>query len=221
MQTLLPQAWQAQLADYLASPAWAALTDRVEAAYQTETVYPPRAWLFTAFHLTPPEAVRVVILGQDPYHEAGQAMGLSFSVPEGTPLPRSLKNIYRERESDLGVPPSASGDLTDWARQGVFMLNTVLTVAQGQANSHAAFGWQSFTGAVIQSLSHLPQPIVFLLWGKPAAKLEPLTRSAHPRLVLKSAHPSPLSASRGFFGSRPFSQANAFLRAQGAAEIRF
>lgn len=209
MQTLLPQAWQAQLADYLASPAWAALTDRVEAAYQTETVYPPRAWLFTAFHLTPPEAVRVVILGQDPYHEAGQAMGLSFSVPEGTPLPRSLKNIYRERESDLGVPPSASGDLTDWARQGVFMLNTVLTVAQGQANSHAAFGWQKLTDTIILAAAALPQRPVFVLWGGFAGKKAALL--PEDSRVLLSAHPSPLSAYRGFFGSKPFSKVNALL----------
>lgn len=229
------------------SPAWDALLDRpfarsphretlrsAEAAAAQETVYPPRADWFAAFHRTPPERVRVVILGQDPYHEPMQAMGLAFSVPAGVPLPPSLRNICRELETDLGCPAPQSGDLTPWAEQGVLLLNTVLTVAAGQANSHSRLGWQRFTAEVLAAVAALPQPVAFVLWGAPAqkayAKAVGNGRSGFPasrgmpengpaRLILTAPHPSPLSAYRGFFGSRPFSQINAFLTAHGEAPI--
>ena len=192
------------------------------AAYETGTVYPPREQLFAAFALTPPEQVRVVILGQDPYHGPGQANGLAFSVGRGVPLPPSLKNIYRELERDLGRPAPASGDLSGWARQGVLLLNTVLTVRAGQANSHRELGWQAFTDEVIAALAALPQPIAFVLWGSQAQKKRPLILpAAGPRLIAESVHPSPLSAYRGFFGSAPFSRVNEFLQANGQAPIRW
>jgi uracil-DNA glycosylase len=211
--------WEGLLSPLLSDPRFDALSQKVEAARSGGVVFPPEELQFSAFSLTPPEEVRVVILGQDPYHEAGQAMGLSFSVPEGTKLPPSLRNIYKELESDLGIPPAATGDLTPWARQGVLLLNTVLSVGEGQANSHSKFGWQWFTDGVVSALSQLPQPIAFVLWGAQAWKKEPLTASSHPRLVVKSAHPSPLSAYRGFFGSRPFHQVNEFLEAHGESGI--
>ena len=213
-------AWRPLLAEELKKPYFAALAERVDAAYETQTVFPPREELFTSFELTPPEAVRVVILGQDPYHEPGQAHGLAFSVRRGVKLPPSLRNIYQELESDLGISPAKDGDLSAWARQGVLLLNTVLTVESGKANSHKSFGWQRFTDAVLAACAGLPQPVAFVLWGGQAQKKAPLLEgSAAPRLILQSAHPSPLSSYRGFFGSRPFSQINAFLRENGEAEI--
>ena len=164
--------------------------------------------------------MRAVILGQDPYHEPGQAHGLAFSVRPGVKLPPSLRNIFRELESDCGVPPRSSGDLTGWAEQGVFLLNTVLSVESGRANSHASFGWQTFTDAVTACLRSLPQPIAFVLWGAQAQKKAAVAAdSPYPRLVLQSPHPSPLSSYRGFFGSRPFSQINAFLEGHGERGI--
>ena len=190
--------------------------------FQSQTVYPPQEEVFTAFALTPPESVRVVILGQDPYHEPGQAHGLAFSVKDGTRLPPSLKNIYKELQADLGVEPPASGDLTRWAQQGVFLLNTVLTVEAGRANSHKDLGWQEFTDAVVAAVAKLPQPVAFLLWGSQAHKKAPVAvNSPYPRLVLQSPHPSPLSAYRGFFGSRPFSRINEFLAEHGQAPIEW
>jgi len=200
---------------------FSALSAQVEAAYAAAEVYPPRECLFSALEAAPPSAVRCVILGQDPYHAPGQAHGLCFSVPEGTPLPRSLRNIYRELSDDLGVPAPAGGCLLPWARQGVLLLNSVLTVQAGSAGSHRDLGWQWLTDALIASMSVLPQPIAFVLWGGWARGKAPLTASAHPRLVIESAHPSPLSASRGFFGSRPFSAVNAFLTQHGEAPIRW
>ena len=211
----LPAAWRDRI-DY---PALPVLMDRVEAAYIDETVYPPRDRLFAALEATPPEALRCVILGQDPYHEPGQAMGLAFSVPESCPLPPSLRNIFRELADDLRQPLRTDGDLTDWAKQGVLLLNTVLTVPAGRAGGHRNLGWQPFTDAVIASLAALPQPIAFVLWGADAGKKAPLCASIHPRLILKAPHPSPLSSYRGFFGSRPFSQINAFLTEHGEPPI--
>ena len=213
-------AWRPLLAEELKKPYFAALAERVDAAYGTQTVFPPREDLFNAFALTPPEAVRVVILGQDPYHEPGQAHGLAFSVRCGVKLPPSLRNIYQELESDVGIATAKDGDLTAWARQGVLLLNTVLTVESGRANSHKNFGWQRFTDAVLAACAALPQPVAFVLWGGQAQKKAPLLEGgAAPRLILQSAHPSPLSSYRGFFGSRPFSQINAFLCENGEAEI--
>lgn len=213
----LPAAWAALLRPDPA--AFAALSARVEAAYAAETVYPPRAQLFAALETTPPQAVRCVILGQDPYHEPGQAHGLSFSVPPGAALPRSLRNIYRELSDDLSIPAPASGCLLPWARQGVLLLNSVLTVRAGQAASHERLGWQWLTDGLIAALAGLEQPIAFVLWGAWARSKAPLAASPHPRLVLQSAHPSPLSARRGFFGSRPFSAVNRFLTQQGGQPI--
>jgi uracil-DNA glycosylase len=214
--------WRDLLADTLSAPYFAQLSDRVDAAYASATVYPPKEDLFAAFALTPPEAVRVVILGQDPYHEPGQAHGLSFSVRPGVALPPSLRNIYKELESDLGIAPSVGGCLEPWARQGVLLLNTVLTVEQGKANSHKDFGWQTFTDAVMAALAQLPQPLAAVLWGGQARKKAAVIKnSVYPRLVVESAHPSPLSSYRGFFGSRPFSRINAFLTENGEEPIRW
>lgn len=200
--------WNALLEGERSKPYYGKLLASVGAAYASATVYPPREQLFTALRLTPPERTRCVILGQDPYHEPNQAMGLAFSVPDGTPLPPSLRNIYKELESDLGVVRTG-GDLTDWAQQGVLLLNAALSVEQGRANSHASFGWQKLTDAVILAAASLPQKPVFVLWGGYAGKKAALLPPDTP--VLLSAHPSPLSAYRGFFGSRPFSRVNALL----------
>ena len=220
MTPTLPPAWQALLKDELQKPYWRSLEQRLGAAYESGAVYPPAQQLFAAFERTPPACVRAVILGQDPYHEPGQANGLAFSVSRGVKLPPSLQNIYKELEADLGVPVAKSGDLTSWAQQGVFLLNTVLSVRAHVANSHKDFGWQSFTDAVIAALAELPQPVAFVLWGAQAQKKAALVeKSPYPRLVLQSPHPSPLSAYRGFFGSRPFSQINAFLVSYGFSPV--
>ena len=220
MTPTLPPAWQALLKDELQKPYWCSLEQRLGAAYESGAVYPPAQQLFAAFERTPPARVRAVILGQDPYHEPGQANGLAFSVSRGVKLPPSLQNIYKELEADLGVPAAKSGDLTSWAQQGVFLLNTVLSVRAHAANSHKDFGWQSFTDAVIAALAELPQPVAFVLWGAQAQKKAAIIRqSPHPRLILESPHPSPLSAYRGFFGSRPFSQINAFLVSYGFSPV--
>lgn len=214
--------WQTLLAEALSSPAFAALSRQVESACASHTVYPPSDQIFSAFSLTPPERVRVVILGQDPYHEPGQAHGLAFSVQPGVKLPPSLVNIYKERESDVGVPPSSSGDLTHWAEQGVFLLNAVLTVEQGKANSHKNFGWQEFTDQVVAAIAELPQPVAFVLWGAQAQKKAKVAAaSPYPRLIIQSPHPSPLSSYRGFFGSKPFSQINDFLTEHGESPINW
>lgn len=220
MTPTLPPAWQALLKDELQKPYWCSLEQRLGAAYESGAVYPPAQQLFAAFERTPPTCVRAVILGQDPYHEPGQANGLAFSVSRGVKLPPSLQNIYKELEADLGVPAAKSGDLTSWAQQGVFLLNTVLSVRAHAANSHKDFGWQSFTDAVIAALAELPQPVAFVLWGAQAQKKAALVeKSPYPRLVLQSPHPSPLSAYRGFFGSRPFSQINTFLVSYGFSPV--
>ena len=212
-------AWQTRLQPELDKPYFAALMQRVDEAYRTGTVYPPRQELFAAFRLAPPERVRV---GQDPYHEPGQANGLSFSVAPGVRLPPSLRNIFEELRTDCGVTPPDSGDLTPWAEQGVFLLNSSLSVQAGAAGSHQAFGWQTFTDAVVAALAKLPQPVAFILWGAHAQKKAAIAQSSsYPRLVLQSPHPSPLSAYRGFFGSRPFSAVNEFLVQHGEAPVRW
>ena len=196
------------------------LAERVDRAYQETTVYPPRAALFAALRLTPPERVRAVILGQDPYHEPGQANGLAFSVAPGVKLPPSLRNIFTEYQHDVGLPAPSCGDLTHWAEQGVLLLNTVLTVEAGRANSHRDFGWQAFTDDVIAACAALPQPVAFVLWGSQAQKKAAVCRRGDaPRLVLCAPHPSPLSSYRGFFGSCPFSQINTFLCGCGEKEV--
>ena len=200
---------------------WDRISEQVENAYVTATVYPPRQQLFAAVQATPPEQVRVVILGQDPYHEPGQAHGLSFSVEPGTPIPKSLCNIYKELESDLEIPPAGSGCLRPWAENGVLLLNSILTVEAHKAGSHKKFGWEAFTDQVIAATNALPQPIAFVLWGNYAQKKESLIHTDAPRLVLASAHPSPLSAYRGFFGSRPFSKINEFLEENGQQPVNW
>ena len=211
--------WKELLKEQFDAPYYKELQEKVTAARARGEVYPPAGREFFALDTTPPEKVRVVILGQDPYHEPGQAMGLSFSVAKGCPLPPSLRNIYKELEDDLGVAPAPHGDLTRWAEQGVLLLNATLTVDRGNANSHADYGWQTFTDAVIAATNELPQPIVYILWGSHAQKKASLLKTDSPRLILKAPHPSPLSSYRGFFGSKPFSQTNAFLKAHGEAEI--
>ena len=183
----------------------------------SQTVYPPAEDTFNAFRFSSLTDTRVVILGQDPYHGPGQAHGLSFSVQSGIKIPPSLRNIYKELADDLGVEIPAHGDLTAWAKQGVLLLNTVLTVRDGEANSHRKQGWEKFTDAVIQTLSDREQPVVFILWGKPAEKKTSLIDSRHG--VIVSVHPSPLSARRGFFGSKPFSKANDLLTEFGQPTI--
>lgn len=210
--------WKELLQTEFTAPYYLALQERVRNARTLATVYPPQNRELYALELTPPERVRVVILGQDPYHEPGQATGLSFCVEKGTPYPPSLRNIFKELADDVGAE-AAHGDLTVWAEQGVLLLNTVLTVEKGRANSHADWGWQQFTDAVIAATNTLSQPIVFVLWGAQAQKKAALLNTKAPRLILNAPHPSPLSAYRGFFGSKPFSQINAFLRAQGADAI--
>lgn len=220
MLPTLPPAWRSLLADELQKPYYQELSRRLALAYETETIYPPEEDLFSAFSLTAPENIRVVILGQDPYHEPGQANGLAFSVQEGMRLPPSLQNIYKELEADLGIAPVRNGDLTPWAKQGVFLLNTVLSVQAHRANTHKDLGWQRFTDTVIASLRSLPQPIAFVLWGAQAQKkAAAIEKSPYPRKIIASAHPSPLSAYRGFFGSRPFSQVNDFLLSCGIDAI--
>lgn len=198
---------------------WEALSEQVEHAYAQTEVYPPREKLFAALNTTPPEQVRVVILGQDPYHEPGQAHGLSFSVEPGVTIPKSLNNIYKELEADLGLTAPQTGCLLPWAEHGVLLLNSVLTVEAHKAGSHRKFHWERFTDQVIRATNALPQPIAVVLWGNFAIKKAPLIQSDAPRLVLTSAHPSPLSAYRGFFGSRPFSKINAFLTENGEMPI--
>ena len=213
-------AWAEYLTGEAKKAYFPALCGKVEEAYANSTVYPPRQELFSAFLLTPPEAVRAVILGQDPYHEPGQAHGLSFSVKPGVPLPKSLRNIYKELQEDVGSAPP-DGCLIPWAKQGVLLLNAALTVEAHEAGSHRKFGWERFTDGVIEATNRLPQPIAFLLWGGWAQKKQALIHTDAPRLILTSAHPSPLSAYRGFFGSRPFSGINAFLARNGEPPIRW
>ncbi len=185
---------------------------------QQATVFPPDAEVFAALHLTPIEQVKVLILGQDPYHDDGQAHGLCFSVRSGIAIPPSLLNIFKELRSDLGCKMPNNGYLTHWAEQGVLLLNTVLTVQAHQANSHQGKGWETFTDAVIAAVNAKTEPVVFVLWGANARKkLALIDTSRH--TVIESPHPSPLSAHRGFFGSRPFSKINAALRKAGEAEI--
>ena len=186
--------------------------------YRTTTIYPDMHDIFNALKYTPYENVKVVILGQDPYHEPGQAHGLCFSVKKGVPKPPSLVNIFKELEADLGIAPPSHGCLTDWAAQGVLLLNTVLTVRRGQANSHKGKGWEIFTDRVIELLNEREKPIVFILWGANAkSKREIITNPNH--IIITGAHPSPLSAHNGFFGGRYFSRTNAYLTEKGEMQI--
>jgi uracil-DNA glycosylase len=218
----IPPSWRAALEPALATPEARRLGGWLCAEEAAgKLVYPPRGARLRAFKLTSLEAVKVVILGQDPYHGPGQAMGLCFAVPGGVAVPPSLINIYKELEADLGVPRPAHGDLSGWARQGVLLLNTCLTVEAGRAGSHAGRGWEAITDAAVGAVAARAEPSVFILWGShaqaKASRIPALIDGPH--MVIRSPHPSPLSAHRGFFGSRPFSRANAFLEAHGRGAI--
>ncbi|WP_250029312.1 uracil-DNA glycosylase [Paractinoplanes maris] len=213
---MLPAGWRAELAGFLDERATAALSEFVTAEYATHTIYPPIEDLFAAYRLCAPEQTRVLILGQDPYHGPGQAHGLSFSVREGVRIPPSLRNVFKELAADVGVAPPAAGDLTGWARQGVLLLNAVLTVRAAAAASHAGKGWEAFTDATIRALNARDDRVVFLLWGGYARKKAALiTNPAH--VVIEAGHPSPLNRV-GFLGSRPFSAANKAL-ADGGRDV--
>lgn len=219
----LEPGWKAALADEFSDEYMGVLRDFLMAERGAgKTIYPrPSNW-FRALDLTPLDAVKVVILGQDPYHGPGQAHGLSFSVEPGVPPPPSLRNIFKELEADIGLARPSHGFLEHWARQGVLLLNSALTVEQGRAGSHQGKGWERFTDAIVRTVAAKPDPVVFMLWGAHAQKKAAFVRSVEQgghHLVLKSAHPSPLSAHNGFFGSRPFSKANAFLERRGLTPI--
>ncbi|MBT9545503.1 MAG: uracil-DNA glycosylase [Candidatus Sericytochromatia bacterium] len=216
----LPTDWQKLLAEAKASDWWQNLASFVEAEYAQHTIYPPRSELFQALRLTPVERVKVVILGQDPYPGAGQAHGLSFSVAAGVPLPRSLKNIYRELSTDLNLPVPTEGCLNSWAEQGVLLLNTVLTVRAGASYSHRKQGWERLTDLLLKKLAEREAPCAFLLWGNPARAKKAMIQAPQ-HLILESAHPSPLSAHQGFWSSRPFSTLNHWLETQGQTPIRW
>ena len=210
--------WNDVLSDVIHGENYQKIREFLKKEYSSYYVYPPMELIFNAFKLTPYGKVKAVILGQDPYHEYGQAHGLSFSVTQGTPMPPSLKNIYKELKSDLGVDNGSKTDLTPWAKEGVLLLNATLTVRDGQANSHAKCGWAEFTDEVIKRLSDRQTPMVFILWGANARQKKALIDLSR-HFVVESAHPSPLSANSGFFGSKPFSKTNEFLRRVGQTPI--
>ena len=210
--------WKELLSPEFEKPYFAALTQFVRQEYATHRIYPRGSNIFRAFDKCPFDKLKVVIIGQDPYHGPGQAHGMCFSVKRGTPPPPSLQNIFKEIKSDLGIDPPQHGELTSWADNGVLLLNTVLTVREGQPNSHKGMGWEQFTDRIIQLLNERQQPMVFLLWGGNArSKARLITNPAH--LVLQCAHPSPLSAYNGFFGCRHFSKTNEFLVSRGMKPI--
>ena len=215
MNVQIDNSWKKHLAAEFEKPYFAQLTAAVRQEYRQTTCYPPGRLIFNAFNLCPFDRVKVVIIGQDPYHEPGQAHGLSFSVQDGVMFPPSLQNIFKEIEQDLGIPIPASGDLTRWAEQGVLLLNATLTVRAHQANSHAMLGWQKFTDAAIAALAAHREHLVYMLWGGFArGKAYMIDRTRN--LVLESVHPSPLSANRGgWFGQHQFSRCNAYLQANG------
>lgn len=210
--------WAVALEEEFTKPYYMELIKKVEEEYAQKQVFPPADEVYNAFHYTPLSDVKVVIIGQDPYHNENQAQGLCFSVSKGVDIPPSLVNIYKELESDMGCQIPSHGSLVKWAQQGVLLLNTVLTVEAHKANSHKGFGWEIFTDAAIKAVNELDKPVVFILWGKPAQKKRKmLTNEKH--LILEAPHPSPLSSYRGFFGSKPFSKTNEFLEEYGEKAI--
>ena len=221
MNVKINDSWAERLGNEFAQPYFSQLTDFVRHEYATTTCYPPGRLIFNAFNLCPFDSVKVVIIGQDPYHEAGQAMGLSFSVPDGVAMPPSLQNIFKEIQGDLGIGVPQSGNLTRWAEQGVLLLNATLTVRAHQAGSHQRHGWERFTDAAISRLSERRDHLVFILWGGYArSKASLIDRSRH--LVLESVHPSPLSANRGgWFGNHHFSRCNEYLAGHGMDPINW
>ena len=220
MDVKIEPTWRSRLSEQWDSEYFKELTDFVRREYRTTTVFPPARKIFAAFDAAPFDEVKVVILGQDPYHGPGQANGLSFSVNPGVALPRSLVNIFKEIADDTGQPMSTDGDLSRWARQGVLMLNATLTVRAHQAGSHQGHGWEQLTDAAVRALAERREGLVFILWGAYAQrKGDFIDRSRH--CVIASPHPSPLSASRGFFGSRPFSRANEYLKSLGKTPVNW
>ncbi|USS93644.1 uracil-DNA glycosylase [Fructilactobacillus ixorae] len=218
MKRFIDNDWWPILKPEFEKPYYQELRRFLVSEYQTHTVYPAMQRIFQAFEWTPFSATKVVILGQDPYHGPHQAIGLSFAVEPNVAVPPSLRNIYKELEHDLGIKPVQHGYLKHWADQGVLLLNAVLTVRDGQAYSHQGHGWEQLTDYAIAKLSERPEPVVFILWGRSARnKIKLIDQTTN--VVIQSAHPSPLSANRGFFGSRPFSKTNAALTAMGAAPI--
>ncbi|MEC1770308.1 uracil-DNA glycosylase [Schinkia azotoformans] len=215
---ILKNDWAPLLEEEFAKPYYQRLRTILREEYQTQVIYPDQYDIYNALHFTSFEDTKVVIIGQDPYHGPGQAHGLSFSVKPGVKIPPSLQNIYKELQSDVGCYIPNHGYLVDWTKQGVLLLNAVLTVRAGIPNSHKALGWEMFTDKVIETLNRREKPVVFILWGAYAQQKQQLITSSR-HFIIKSPHPSPFSANRGFFGSRPFSRANAFLREIGSGEI--
>lgn len=220
MPFIIPELWRPALADEIEKPYFHKLEAFVEDERRTQSVFPPEVDVFSALALTPPEQVKVLLLGQDPYHDDGQAHGLCFSVRPGVKPPPSLVNIFKELRDDVSVPISNNGYLVSWAEQGVLMLNAVLTVRAHQPNSHKNHGWETFTDTIIRQVSAGANPVVFVLWGAFAQKKIALIDGLR-HAVVQSAHPSPLSARSGFFGSRPFSQVNAALQSRGRTPIHW
>ena len=219
MNVAIEESWKKHLAEEFDKPYFAELTKNVRQEYQSGVCYPPGKLIFNAFNLCPFDKVKVVIIGQDPYHEPGQAMGLSFSVPDGVMMPPSLQNIFKEIEQDLGKPVPHTGDLTRWAEQGVLLLNATLTVRAHIANSHQRLGWSLFTDAAIKALNAHRENIVYMLWGG-FARSKKSYIDANKNCILESVHPSPLSANRGgWFGQHQFSRCNEYLKEKGFKEI--
>ncbi len=214
----IEESWRLALQEEFKADYFVRLKAFLREEVKKHIIYPPGKLIFSAFDLTPLTAVRVVIIGQDPYHGRGQAQGLAFSVPDGIRIPPSLQNIYKELHDDLGIPIPHTGNLEKWARQGVMLLNATLTVRSGQAGSHQGKGWEQFTDQVIRTISDLRAGIVFLLWGRFAQEKETLIDTSK-HFILKAAHPSPFSANKGFFGCRHFSKTNEILRSNGMGEI--
>lgn len=220
MEVSIEQSWKTRLQNEFDKPYFKSLTDFVREEYRTKTIYPPGRLIFNAFNLCSFDNVKVVIIGQDPYHGPGQAHGLCFSVQDGVDYPPSLRNIFKEIQNDIGTPVPASGDLTRWAKQGVLLLNATLTVRANEAGSHQRRGWEAFTDAVISAVATEKQNVVYILWGSYAQqKAAMVDRSQN--LVLESVHPSPLSASRGFFGNHHFSRTNQYLVEHGLSPIEW
>ncbi|MFI3177687.1 MAG: uracil-DNA glycosylase [Eubacteriales bacterium] len=214
----IPQDWYGLLQEEYDKPYYRQLMDIINEEYKSHRIYPPQDQIYRALELTPFHKVKVVILGQDPYHNKGQAQGLAFSVAQGVPIPKSLRNIYKEIEDDVGCTIPTHGNLEAWAMQGVLLLNTVLTVREHTPESHKKFGWEQLTDEIICQLNNKEKAVVFLLWGAHARKkVQLITNPNH--FVIESAHPSPLSARRGFFGSKPFSRTNAYLQSKGRKTI--
>ncbi len=219
-QVNIEQSWKARLQSEFDKPYFSALIDFVRNEYRNARIYPPGSLIFNAFNLCPFPQVKVVLIGQDPYHGPGQAHGLCFSVNDGIPFPPSLRNIFKEVNADVGAPIPQSGNLTRWAEQGVLLLNATLTVREHAAGSHQRKGWEEFTDAVIRIVSEQAEHVVFILWGSYAQSKSSLIDSSR-HLILRSVHPSPLSAHAGFFGNHHFSLTNDYLRQHGKAEIQW